>query len=139
MGRLVHEPRIRGFSDFVDSIIFDCGPSLSEISKKYGCASEWIMGIFKDEDCSFKWVKSYEEETVAFTEGDAWIITGSPCSVYDELNWMLDLEEKIRNAQKFNKPILGICLGLQVFFKTSEEGNEEGLDLIKGKVIKFYF
>lgn len=35
------------------------------------------------------------------------------------------------------KPILGICLGLQLFFSSSEEfGNHEGLDLIKGNVVR---
>jgi glutamine amidotransferase len=35
-----------------------------------------------------------------------------------------------------NKPILGICLGLQIFFEKSEEGKIPGLGLIKGNVIK---
>lgn len=35
-----------------------------------------------------------------------------------------------------NKPILGICLGLQIFFEKSEEGKIPGLCLIKGNVIK---
>ncbi len=33
--------------------------------------------------------------------------------------------------------ILGICVGMQSFFKSSEEGTEEGLDIIKGNLIKF--
>ena len=38
---------------------------------------------------------------------------------------------------KSKKPILGICLGLQLFFSSSEEfGYHEGLDLIEGKVVK---
>jgi glutamine amidotransferase len=36
------------------------------------------------------------------------------------------------------KPYLGICLGLQILFSESEEfGSHRGLDLIKGKVVKF--
>ncbi|MEE9593931.1 MAG: imidazole glycerol phosphate synthase subunit HisH [Candidatus Hydrothermarchaeales archaeon] len=35
------------------------------------------------------------------------------------------------------KPILGICLGLQLLFTASEEdGLHQGLDLLKGKVVK---
>lgn len=36
-------------------------------------------------------------------------------------------------------PILGICLGMQLFTEFSEEGNVEGLGWIKGKTIKFSF
>jgi glutamine amidotransferase len=36
------------------------------------------------------------------------------------------------------KPYLGICLGLQILLSESEEfGFQKGLDLIKGKVVKF--
>ena len=35
------------------------------------------------------------------------------------------------------KPFLGICLGLQMLFETSEEGNVAGLSLLKGKVVRF--
>jgi len=39
-------------------------------------------------------------------------------------------------AEVQRKPLLGICLGLQLLFTTSEEGEGEGLDLIKGRVVK---
>ena len=35
------------------------------------------------------------------------------------------------------KPFLGICIGLQMLFDFSEEGNVEGLGLLKGKVKRF--
>jgi len=35
-----------------------------------------------------------------------------------------------------DKPLLGICLGLQIFFNKSEEGIEKGLGLIDGTVLK---
>ena len=99
-------------------IIFDCGPSLSEVYKKFGCAPDWIIELLQNKECSFKWVKSYEGEKVEHSEGDAWIITGSPRSVYDELDWMLDMEEKIRNAQHQNKAVFGICFGHQIIAKS---------------------
>jgi glutamine amidotransferase len=36
-----------------------------------------------------------------------------------------------------NKPFLGICVGLQVLFEKSEEGNAECLGFLKGNVKKF--
>ena len=35
-----------------------------------------------------------------------------------------------------NKPLLGICLGLQLLFESSDEGDKEGLGLLKGHVHK---
>ena len=35
------------------------------------------------------------------------------------------------------KYLIGICLGMQILLERSEEGNEKGLCLIPGKVIKF--
>ena len=32
-------------------------------------------------------------------------------------------------------PVLGICLGMEMFFEKSEEGKEKGLDVIDGEVI----
>jgi glutamine amidotransferase len=47
------------------------------------------------------------------------------------------VELLLRSIEK-GKPYLGICLGLQILFSESEEfGSHKGLDLIKGKVVKF--
>ena len=47
------------------------------------------------------------------------------------------VEVVLRSIEK-GKPYLGICLGLQVLFSESEEfGSHKGLDLIKGKVVRF--
>ncbi|NWF58061.1 MAG: imidazole glycerol phosphate synthase subunit HisH [Fischerella sp.] len=47
------------------------------------------------------------------------------------------LEEPIKAAIASGKPFLGICLGLQILFDSSEEGIEPGLGIIKGKVRRF--
>jgi len=36
-----------------------------------------------------------------------------------------------------DKPVLGICLGMQLLFESSEEGDTEGLGIIPGKLKKF--
>lgn len=58
-------------------------------------------------------------------------------------NAMLELKKRglvkiINNYSKLNKPIVGICLGMQLLFDTSQEfGIHKGLGLIEGEVIKF--
>ena len=48
------------------------------------------------------------------------------------------LVKPIKDFIKSNKPFLGICLGLQGLFESSEESpNVKGLSIFKGKVIKF--
>ena len=47
------------------------------------------------------------------------------------------LVEVIRTAVKKNIPFLGICLGLQLMFESSEESpGVEGLNLLPGKIVK---
>jgi glutamine amidotransferase len=47
-------------------------------------------------------------------------------------------DESIRNHAKDGKPMIGICLGMQLLFSESEElGHHRGLDLLKGKIRRF--
>ena len=46
--------------------------------------------------------------------------------------------EPIMEYVKSGKPMLGICVGLQLLFSESEEfGRHQGLDIIPGKVVRF--
>jgi glutamine amidotransferase len=50
----------------------------------------------------------------------------------------LSLTEAVITSINKGKPFLGICLGLQVLFSESEEfGTCKGLDIFRGKVVKF--
>ncbi|RZV39528.1 MAG: imidazole glycerol phosphate synthase subunit HisH [Candidatus Acidulodesulfobacterium acidiphilum] len=49
-----------------------------------------------------------------------------------------DLVNPVKDAIAEGKKFLGICLGMQLLFETSEEfGYSEGLGIFKGKVVKF--
>ncbi|MDB9313062.1 imidazole glycerol phosphate synthase subunit HisH [Spirulina sp. CS-785/01] len=49
-----------------------------------------------------------------------------------------DLIAPIKAVIASGKPFLGICLGLQILFEGSEEGQETGLGVISGQVRRFY-
>jgi glutamine amidotransferase len=45
--------------------------------------------------------------------------------------------EPIRNYAASGRPLLGVCLGMQLLFPRSEEGDLPGLGLIDGDVVRF--
>jgi len=47
------------------------------------------------------------------------------------------LDKAIKEEITQGKPILGICLGMQLFMSKSEEGNVSCLDIVEGKAQKF--
>ena len=47
------------------------------------------------------------------------------------------LREPLLEAAAAGKPVLGICLGMQLLFAGSEEADRPGLDLIPGEVVRF--
>ncbi|MGB0855425.1 MAG: imidazole glycerol phosphate synthase subunit HisH [Nitrosopumilus sp.] len=42
---------------------------------------------------------------------------------------------KFNDYVKDNLPVLGICLGMEMFFEKSEEGKEKGLNVMNGEVV----
>ncbi len=47
-------------------------------------------------------------------ECDAYLLTGSPCSAYEPLNWIPPLEAFVRQAYGAGVPLVGICFGHQL-------------------------
>lgn len=45
--------------------------------------------------------------------------------------------EPLRSYAASGRPLLGICLGMQLLFETSEEGSLPGLGLLSGRVSRF--
>lgn len=74
-----------------------------------------------------------EPDPLKCAEGDALVLPGvgafSPAA--DRLRPGRD---RMRRAIESGLPCLGICLGMQLFFETSEEGEGDGLGLFRGRV-----
>jgi glutamine amidotransferase len=88
---------------------------------------------------NYKMISHYKD----FKDCDKLILPGvgnfDYCMKYLKKN-KLDIE--LKQAANQNKIIYGICMGMQIMFKTSEESKtSKGLNLINGKVqsIKSYF
>ncbi len=55
----------------------------------------------------------------------------------DAIKNLTRLKESVLTLMEEGRPLLGICLGLQILFSTSTEGGlTKGLDYFKGKVIR---
>ena len=48
-----------------------------------------------------------------------------------------NLVDTIKQVVDAGKPFLGVCLGLQILFESSQEGKEKGLGIIEGTVKRF--
>lgn len=75
----------------------------------------------------------------AFSKVDALFLPGVGCYPYAMENLrQMNMDQFLNNrfgAKDLN--VIGICLGMQIFFDYSEEGNCEGLGLINGQVKRF--
>lgn len=61
------------------------------------------------------WIDLYRGETPPPAGAyDAYICTGSRCSVYDDRPWIAALKDFVREVQECGKPFVGICFGHQM-------------------------
>ncbi len=67
-------------------------------------------------------------------EADAIVLPG--VGSFNQAAKMLPMR-RIRDAIDSGKPLLGVCLGVQLFFSKSEEGAGRGLSLFPGEVKRF--
>ena len=95
-------------------VIVSNGPGLKDVVDEFGHSSEWIPAVIDDSSIKYKILKAYEREVCNINDYDAFIITGSKYSVYDNFDWITDLKNFINSIVSKNKPILGICFGHQI-------------------------
>lgn len=95
-----------------------CGAFSEIMTEKHGEIGE---GLFTkglsgaDPSLVFQSYRIFEDEfPQAPDECDAWLITGSKAGVYDDLDWMVRLQDFIRLLYKQETPLVGICFGHQI-------------------------
>jgi len=98
-------------------VLFSAGPGLPEVVENYGHSSEWIPDLIKNDDVEIIVRKAYEGDFGDIDEADAWIVSGSKYSVYDDVSWINDLSYFISGLINKNKSLLGICFGHQLIAK----------------------
>jgi len=93
-----------------------------------------IQNAFKESGVNLK--LSREKEVIYGSEGI--ILPGVGAFAHGMKNLIkYDLIDVIKETVEKGKPLLGICLGMQLMFEESEEfGITKGLGLFKGRVIK---
>ncbi len=95
-----------------------CGAFSDEIMKKYdGVYEDFFIDGLLAADSSLNFV-SYAVYKGIFPasvhECDSWLITGSKNGVYENLPWMLRLQDFIKEVYDTGIPQVGICFGHQI-------------------------
>tara|TARA_B100001996_G_scaffold364134_1_gene332904 strand:+ start:852 stop:1544 length:693 start_codon:yes stop_codon:yes gene_type:complete len=95
-------------------IILSNGPGLPEVVSLYGHSSQWIPDSINQKNINYTVIKTYDNMPFDYSNADAFIITGSKYSVYDNAKWIDNLKLRIDDIIKLGKPVLGICFGHQL-------------------------
>lgn len=90
-----------------------------------------VINVLKELEANF--VLTNDIQTIRNSDKIILPGVGEASSAMNKLT-SLNLVDELRNTEK---PFLGICLGMQLLFSKTEEGNVECLNIIPGEVKKF--
>ena len=95
--------------------ILRTGQALPEIKAAHGDFDDLFRELLADEDFTFaSYAVLNDEFPDSITDCDAWLITGSSSSSYENLPWITRLEDFIRDAFAADIAMVGICFGHQI-------------------------
>ncbi|MCW2316701.1 GMP synthase (glutamine-hydrolyzing) [Rhodoblastus acidophilus] len=98
--------------------VLETGRPAPQLVAAHGDYVDMVTRLFAGEsDISFSRYWLQEEPLPALDACDAYVITGSRCSVLDEAPWMLALEDFLRRARAARRRVIGICFGHQILAK----------------------
>ncbi len=100
--------------------ILQCDSVRSTLSAKYGEYADMIKeAVLRiDDDATFEIYQAYKKELpTAIDECDAYIITGSRDSVFEDFPWIDNLLQFVISLNKEKVKVLGFCFGHQIIAK----------------------
>ncbi|TXH70196.1 MAG: type 1 glutamine amidotransferase [Thiothrix sp.] len=97
--------------------ILETGRPPEELKSAYGSYADMFKRLLGTADSSFEF-KVYpvldNQLPTHPQECAAWLVTGSRHGVYENLPWMLQLQDFIRAVWQAQVPMIGICFGHQI-------------------------
>lgn len=100
--------------------ILQCDSTMEQFRADHGNYPEMFISLFQsvDPDLEFNIYDIQAEQFPQISEEcDAYLITGSRFSVYDDEPWIRKLEEYVLTLHNSRFPLLGICFGHQMIAK----------------------
>ena len=93
---------------------------LEDLQIKHGDQDDFYYRLFEEVDADIE-LKIYDVTNADYPESinecDGYLITGSKLSVYDDVQWIRDLEAYIHLLHSKKKALLGVCFGHQLIAK----------------------
>lgn len=97
--------------------ILATGITPDELLADYGSYADMFISLFGAAGQQFEF-EVFDVRDGVFPDSavqcDGWIITGSRHGVYENLPWMLQLQELIVEIRDSGRPMVGICFGHQI-------------------------
>lgn len=84
---------------------------------QYGSYADMFQRLFQPHNPGFEYTVysvSRGDFPAAANDCDGWVITGSRHSVYEELDWIVQLKDFVRQIADSERPLVGICFGHQL-------------------------